>query len=88
MTKTIRGILPAVALTAASLLGGGLAAAGTAHAAPGVPNISQGSGNHAGVRCVQHGVNNWAQRTGKGRPLVEDGDFGKETLKWVLSLIH
>ncbi|MFD8412095.1 peptidoglycan-binding protein [Streptomyces sp. NPDC059650] len=84
MTKSIRGILPAAVFTAAALLGvGGLAAAGPAHAAPGVSDISQGSGNRAGVRCVQHGVNNWAQRTGKGRPLEEDGLFGKATAKWV-----
>lgn len=77
----MRGLLPAA--LAAALLGGGLATAGPAHAAPGVPNISKGSGNRAGVYCVQRGVNNWAQRTGQGRPLTEDRLFGANTETWV-----
>jgi hypothetical protein len=71
-------------VSTALLLGAGVTAvAPTAGAAPGVPNISQGSANRAGVLCVQRGVNDWAQRTGHGRPLAEDKLFGKDTRKWV-----
>ncbi|OII59998.1 hypothetical protein BJP40_12010 [Streptomyces sp. CC53] len=79
---TYRSHLAAV-LTTVALVGGTLATAGPAQAAPNVPNISKGSGNRAGVLCVQRGVNNWAQRTGQGRPLVEDKLFGSKTEAWV-----
>ncbi|MET9962260.1 peptidoglycan-binding domain-containing protein [Streptomyces sp. NPDC006326] len=72
----------AVAAIATALAGGVLAA--PASAAPGVSNISVGSGNTHGVWCVQLAVNNWAERTGQGRPLVQDGKFGTNTKTWVV----
>ncbi|MER6123975.1 peptidoglycan-binding domain-containing protein [Streptomyces sp. NPDC001795] len=74
----------ATVLTGAVLIGTGLAAAApVAGAAPGVSDIAYGSGNRTGVLCVQHGINDWAQRTGQGRPLAEDHDFGANTRTWV-----
>ncbi|MFC4470512.1 peptidoglycan-binding protein [Streptomyces xiangluensis] len=64
-------------------LGGGLALAPAADAAPGVGNIAKNSANRGGVLCVQHAVNNWAQRTGQGQPLAEDKLFGTKTETWV-----
>ncbi|AYG78734.1 hypothetical protein DWB77_00842 [Streptomyces hundungensis] len=72
----------AVATLAAATLGGALAA--PASAAPGVPTISVGSKSTHGVWCVQKAVNNWAERTGHGRPLGEDGVFGAGTKAWVV----
>ena len=73
----------AVAAIAGFAMSGFLVAAPTAQALPGIPNISQWSGNVAGVECVQEGVNNWARRTGHGTPLWVDGKFGSNTLTWV-----
>ncbi|MEV6775730.1 peptidoglycan-binding domain-containing protein [Streptomyces syringium] len=71
-----------VMAAAAGMVGGGLA--GTANAKPGIANISVGSGNSHGVWCVQRAVNNWAERTGQGRPIGEDGKFGTATKTWVV----
>ncbi|MFE4856337.1 peptidoglycan-binding protein [Streptomyces sp. NPDC056670] len=71
----------AVVAVAAGMATGALAA--PASAAPGISNISVGSGNTHGVWCVQNAVNNWAQRTGKGRPLGQDNIFGNGTKSWV-----
>ncbi|MFE0684764.1 peptidoglycan-binding protein [Streptomyces sp. NPDC058961] len=71
----------AVVAVAAGMAAGALAA--PASAAPGVSNISVGSGNTHGVWCVQNAVNNWAERTNQGRPLVQDNKFGSGTKTWV-----
>jgi peptidoglycan hydrolase-like protein with peptidoglycan-binding domain len=81
---TMRSRFAAVAGTAAIGLSVGLATlAPAAQAAPGIANISQGSSNHTGVKCVQQGINDWQARTGHKRPLVVDGAFGHQTFIWV-----
>ncbi|MFF7603154.1 peptidoglycan-binding domain-containing protein [Streptomyces mirabilis] len=55
-----------------------------ATASPSARNIGDGYHNnkHA-VWCVQHLVNDVAQRNSHGRPLAEDGLWGPRTKSWV-----
>ncbi|GAA3389823.1 peptidoglycan-binding domain-containing protein [Streptomyces roseoviridis] len=79
LKKTVR--TAGVTLMAAGLAVGALA--GSAEARPGLPNINRGDDPGTPTWCVQRAVNNWAERTGQGRPLGEDGIFGPGTEAWV-----
>ncbi|MFI1172322.1 peptidoglycan-binding protein [Streptomyces melanogenes] len=63
-----------VALSAAALMVGSLLGATAAQAKPGVANIGTGSGNKAGIKCVQRAFNAYA-----GTKLTVDGVYGKNT---------
>jgi len=78
LRKTFRAT--GVTLMAAGLAVGMLA--GSAEARPGLPNIDRGD-RGTPTWCVQRAVNNWAERTGQGRPLAEDAVFGSGTETWV-----
>ncbi|MFD7714062.1 peptidoglycan-binding protein [Streptomyces sp. NPDC059785] len=78
-----KAVRAAGVLAVASALAGGGFMATTASAAPGVANISYGSGNRDGVWCVQFATSNWATRTGKANPIDVDGIFGPATLALV-----
>lgn len=58
---------------------------GTAQAAPGVPNIAEGSSNSHGVWCVQYALNNFYDKVENShqRPLSQDGVFGPQTADMV-----
>lgn len=70
-----------IAATAATLAvaGGGIAAATQASADPGVANIGWMSSNHAGVKCVQQGLNSYFAAVGEHTRLAVDGLYGHST---------
>jgi len=67
-------VIQRLALVLAATIAVGGLAAGTAEAAPGVPNIGPGSTNTQGVKCVQQAYNYVA-----GTHLTVDGKYGQLT---------
>ncbi|MFF1477576.1 peptidoglycan-binding domain-containing protein [Streptomyces sp. NPDC058301] len=72
--NAVNGRRVSVALSAVALLVGSLLGATAAQAEPGVANIGTGSGNKAGIKCVQRAFNAYA-----GTKLAVDGVYGKNT---------